>query len=67
MPEEEQHAEEDEGEHSAVPTHNEAFVQLEAALLWFEDQEECDERRLLCLKASVTWPLANVKAYSSRR
>ncbi|KFD56672.1 hypothetical protein M514_02348 [Trichuris suis] len=49
--EEEQHADEDEGEHSAVPTHNEAFVQLEAALLWFEDQEECDERRLLCLKS----------------
>ncbi|KFD45574.1 hypothetical protein M513_13552 [Trichuris suis] len=48
--EEEQQVAEDEEKRIVVPTHSEAFAQLDAALLWFEEQEECDGRRLLCLK-----------------
>uniref|UniRef100_A0A5S6QLG0 DDE-1 domain-containing protein n=1 Tax=Trichuris muris TaxID=70415 RepID=A0A5S6QLG0_TRIMR len=49
--EEEQQAAEDEEERTMVTAHSEAFAHLDAALLWFEEQEECDGRRLLCLKS----------------
>ncbi|KFD72906.1 hypothetical protein M514_14812 [Trichuris suis] len=49
--EEEQQAAEEEEERTVVPTHREAFAHLDAALLWFEEQEECDGRRLLSLKS----------------
>ncbi|KFD51888.1 hypothetical protein M514_07217 [Trichuris suis] len=49
--EEEQQAAEGEEERTVVPTHSEAFAHLDDALLWFEEQEECDGRRLLCLES----------------
>ncbi|KFD45659.1 hypothetical protein M513_13462 [Trichuris suis] len=49
--EEEQRAAEEEEERTVVPTNSEAFAHLDGALLLFEEQEECDGRRLLGLKS----------------
>uniref|UniRef100_A0A5S6QT38 Uncharacterized protein n=1 Tax=Trichuris muris TaxID=70415 RepID=A0A5S6QT38_TRIMR len=49
--EEEQRSDEDEQELVVLPSNNEAFHCLETALTWFEGQEECDSKRLLCLKS----------------
>ncbi|KFD64958.1 hypothetical protein M514_22901 [Trichuris suis] len=42
---------EEESEQAAFPSHSEAFRYLQGALGWYERQEECDLRQLLCLQA----------------
>ncbi|KFD52799.1 hypothetical protein M513_06290, partial [Trichuris suis] len=41
---------EEESEQAAFPSHSEAFRYLQGALGWYERQEECDLRQLLCLQ-----------------
>ncbi|KFD62041.1 hypothetical protein M514_25760 [Trichuris suis] len=48
--EEDKQGDEKESEQTAFPSHCEAFGYLEGALKWYERQDECDPRRLLCLK-----------------
>uniref|UniRef100_A0A5S6QSN5 Uncharacterized protein n=1 Tax=Trichuris muris TaxID=70415 RepID=A0A5S6QSN5_TRIMR len=52
--EEEQRSDEDEQELVVLPSNNEAFRCLETSLTWFEGQEECDSKRLLCLKSGAS-------------
>uniref|UniRef100_A0A5S6Q7K1 Uncharacterized protein n=1 Tax=Trichuris muris TaxID=70415 RepID=A0A5S6Q7K1_TRIMR len=51
--EEEQHSDDDDEKQVVLPSNNEAFYYLEAALTWFEGQEECDSKRLFRLKRLV--------------